>query len=53
MRRTGGRSPGRTRGRGREAAGAGDGEFVFYIRWAASGSRPASSSTAGSKKLGF
>ena len=29
MRRTGARSPGRTRGRGREPAGAEDGEFVF------------------------
>ena len=49
----GGRSFGRTGDRGREPAGAEDGEFVFVSGGAAFGSRPASSSTAGSKKLGF
>ena len=41
---------GRSRPRGGRRRGRG---IRFYIRWAASGSRPASSSTTGSKKLGF
>ena len=41
---------GRSRPRGCRRRGRG---IRFYIRCAASGSRPASSSTAGSKKLGF